>query len=129
MKAINSVNKDVIRAFMIEKVLPAIRANWPPQDANKPIFIQQDNASPHIALNDRMFCEAAKEHGFDIRLVGQPANSPDFNVLNLGFFNTFQSIQYKTSKTIEELVVAVDQVRARNCCFPLQLCVLQLILK
>jgi hypothetical protein len=27
MRAINSVNEDVIRAFMIERVLPAIRAN------------------------------------------------------------------------------------------------------
>jgi hypothetical protein len=64
MRAINSVNEDVIRAFMIEMVLPAIHANWPPQDANKPIFIQQDNAGPHLAPNDKMFCEAAKQ---DIR--------------------------------------------------------------
>jgi hypothetical protein len=100
---------------MIEKVLQAIRANWPPGDANKPIFIQQDNARPHLAPNDKMFCEAAKQHGFDIRLVCQPANSSDLNVLDLGFFNTMQSIQYKTaSKTTEELVAAVNVVRALN---------------
>jgi hypothetical protein len=110
MKPIDPVKKEVIRDFMIEKVLPAIRAKWPPEDAHKPIFIQQDNARPHLAPNDKIFCEAAKQHGFDMRLVCQPANSPDFNVLDLGFFNSIQSIQYKTtSKTTEELVAAVDQ--------------------
>lgn len=45
-----------------------------------------------------------------MRLVCQPANLPDFNVLDLGFFNSIQSIQYKTSsKTTEELVAAVDE--------------------
>ena len=40
MKHIESVTKEVIRDFMIEKVLPAIRAKWPREDAHKPIFIQ-----------------------------------------------------------------------------------------
>ena len=40
MKPIESVTKEVIRDFMIEKVLPAIRAKWPREDAHKPIFIQ-----------------------------------------------------------------------------------------
>jgi hypothetical protein len=40
----------------------------------------------------------------------QPENTHDFNVLNLAFFNTFQSVQYnKALKTTEELVAAVDQ--------------------
>jgi hypothetical protein len=95
LKPIKSVNRDVIRAFMIVKVLPAIAANLLPGDANKTIFIQQD----------KMFCEPAKQHGFDIRLVCQPANSHDVNVLDLG---SIQSIQYKTiSRIMEELVAAV----------------------
>jgi hypothetical protein len=111
MKPIESITKDVMRSFMIEKVLPAIRAKWPLEDANKPIYIQQDNAKPHVSPNDGLFCEAAKQGGFDIRLTCQPANSPDLNVLDLGFFNSLQSIQYKTSsKTTEELVAAVNTV-------------------
>jgi len=78
MKPIESIKKETIREFMIEKVLPAIRAKWPHEDADKPIYIQQDNAKPHLSPNDRQFCEAAKQDGFDIRLVCQPANSPDF---------------------------------------------------
>ena len=111
MKPIESIKKETIREFMIEKVLPAIQAKWPHEDADKPIYIQQDNAKPHLSPNDRQFCEAAKQDGFDIRLVCQPANSPDLNVLDLGFFNSIQSIQYKTTaKTTEELVTAVNTV-------------------
>ena len=39
----------------------------------------------------------------------QPANSPDFNVLDLGFFNAIQSLQHQIAPTsIEELVTAVE---------------------
>ena len=95
---------------MIEKVLPAIRARWPREDANKPLFIQQDNAPSHVAPNDSLFCEAAKQDGFDIRLILQPPNSPDLNILDLGFFSSIQSIQYKSSaKKPEELVAAMEK--------------------
>ena len=94
---------------MINNVLPAIRAKWPREDVNKPIFIQQDNAPSHLKVDDPIFCEAAKQEGFDIRLICQPPNSPDFNILDLGFF---RAIQYKKdAKTIENLVPAVQQVK------------------
>jgi hypothetical protein len=70
---------------MINKVLPAIRAKWP-RDVHKPIFIQQDNVPTHLKVDDPQFCECAKQYGFDIRLLMQPANSPDFNILDLVFF-------------------------------------------
>jgi hypothetical protein len=42
----------------------------------------------------------------------QPANSPDFNVLDLGFFRAIQAIQYKeNAKTLKELIPAVHQVK------------------
>jgi hypothetical protein len=50
-------------------VLPAIRAKWPREDIDKPIFIQQDNAPTHLKLDDLVFCEAAKQEEFDIRLI------------------------------------------------------------
>ena len=40
MKPINPVKEEVIRDLMIQKVLPAIRAKWPLEDASKLIFIQ-----------------------------------------------------------------------------------------
>jgi hypothetical protein len=86
VKPITSITRDVIRKFMIEKVLPAIRAKWPRDDLNKPIYIQQDNAPSHIEVHDPLFQEAAQQDGFNIRLICQPANSLDFNILDLGFF-------------------------------------------
>jgi len=96
---------------MVNNVLPAIRAKWPREDVNKTIFIQQDNAPSHLKVVDPIFCEAAKQEGFDIRLISQPPNSPDFNILDLGFFRAIQAIQYKKdAKTIKDLVLAVQQV-------------------
>ena len=40
IKPIQSITRDVIRDFMINRVLPAIRAKWPREDVHKPIFIQ-----------------------------------------------------------------------------------------
>ena len=91
MKPITSITRDVIRDFMTNQVLPAIRAKWPREDVGKPIFIQQDNAPTHLKLDDPDFYEAAKQEGFDIRLICQPPNSPDFNILDLGFFSSYSS--------------------------------------
>ncbi|XP_062211821.1 uncharacterized protein LOC133912882 isoform X1 [Phragmites australis] len=110
MKPIMSITKEVMRSFIIEKVLPAIRAKWPSEDIGKPIYIQQDNARPHVDPGDPLFCEAAQQYGLNIQLVCQPPNSPDFNILDLGFFSAIQSIQYKkAARTVPELVAAVEQ--------------------
>ena len=111
IKPIQSITRDVIRDFMINRVLPAIRAKWPREDVNKPIFIQQDNAPSHLKVDDPYFCAVAKQDGFDIRLICQPPNSPDFNILDLGFFRAIQAIQYKKdAKTIKDLIPAVQEV-------------------
>ena len=111
MKPITSITRDVIRDFMINQVLPAIRAKWPREYVGKPIFIQQDNAPSHLKLDDPDFCEAAKLGGFDIRIIYQSPNSLDFNILDLNFFRAIQAIQYKkNAKTMEDLVPAVQQV-------------------
>jgi hypothetical protein len=52
---------------------------------NTNVKIQQDNCRVHIALGNPAFLEAAKSDGWNIQLVNQPANSPDLNVLGLGF--------------------------------------------
>ncbi|KAJ1270982.1 hypothetical protein BS78_06G093700 [Paspalum vaginatum] len=111
-----SITRDVIRDFMINRVLPAIRAKWPREDVHKPIFIQQDNAPTHLKVDDPQFCEVAKQDGFGIRLICQPANSPDFNILDLGFFRAIQAIQYKKgAKTLNDLIPAVEQAFLEYC--------------
>ncbi|XP_057530016.1 uncharacterized protein LOC130808575 [Amaranthus tricolor] len=74
----------------------SIRNKWP-QEASKKIFIQQENAKPHILDDDLRFREAATFEGFDFHLVQQPPNSPDMNVLDLGFFRSIQALQHKKS--------------------------------
>ena len=107
-KAIQSITKQVIRSTLIDKVLPAIRQKWP-ENACKDIWIQQDNARPHIAVDDAEFIAASNMDGFNMRLVCQPAQSPDLNVLDLGFFRAIQSLQYKSfPRNVDELVKSVE---------------------
>jgi hypothetical protein len=87
-----SVKKEHSLDFLINKVLPAIKAKWPAEERHIPIFIQRDNARTHIAVNDPAFVAAAQADGWDIRLTCQPLNSPDLNVLDLGFFCSYPSI-------------------------------------
>jgi len=74
VKPIAHITRDVIREFMIQRVLPAIREKWPMEDIHKPIYIVQDNAPSHLEVTDPLFCEAVKQEGFDIRLICQPPN-------------------------------------------------------
>lgn len=79
--------------FFLFQIIPAIMNKWP-EGASKDIFIQQDNARPHIRDNDIDFRDAASQQGFNIHLVQQPPNSPDLNVNDLGWFRAIQSLQH-----------------------------------
>nr|GME01584.1 Transposase, Tc1-like protein [Ipomoea batatas]GME17943.1 Transposase, Tc1-like protein [Ipomoea batatas]GME18569.1 Transposase, Tc1-like protein [Ipomoea batatas] len=133
-KPIESVNKEVTRKWLIDYVLPAIRAKWP-LSSSKSIFIQQDNARPHISVNDAEFLEAAQKDGFDIRLTCQPPNSPNMNVLDLGFFRAIQSLQYQEApRNVDELVVATQKAfddisieSLSNVFLTLQLCMVEVM--
>jgi hypothetical protein len=107
VKSIESVTKNVFKSFLIDKVIPDIKAKWPVKPAK--VFIQLDNAKPHCNETDPDIVDAGTEGGWDIRLLFQPAKSPDFNVLDLGFFTAIQSLQYKeTVRNPAELVQSVN---------------------
>ncbi|KAK9727222.1 hypothetical protein RND81_05G266600 [Saponaria officinalis] len=109
-KAMDSVTKEVIKACLINKIIPAIKAKWP-ANACKTIYIQQDNATPHISNKDPDFRVAADSDGFNIKLMFQPPNSPDLNINDLGFFRSIQSLQNEEpANNTEELVAAVEKV-------------------
>lgn len=77
-----------------------------------PIYIQQDNAKTHINVDDPTFVEAAQacRYGWDIRLTCQPPNSPDLNVLDLGFFAAIQALFEKgTPNNINQIVEKVEE--------------------
>ncbi len=108
-KAMTSVTKDVIRQMIIEKLFPAIKEKMPCSERHR-IIIQQDNAKPHCAVDDPILVDAAADGNFGISFRCQPPNSPDLNVLDLGFFNSIQSLQHKkVPKTIDDLVAAVEE--------------------
>jgi hypothetical protein len=86
------VTKEVYAAMVIDKVIPAIRAKWP--EGNKTVYIQHDNASSHFKNDYVPFVTAGKELGRNISLTPQPANSPDTNVNDLGFFRALQARQW-----------------------------------
>ncbi|XP_057773761.1 uncharacterized protein LOC130993059 [Salvia miltiorrhiza] len=108
-KPIQSITKGVMKDCYISKLIPAIMAKWP-QFASKTIYIQQDNARPHILDNDPDWRAAATANGFDIHIVQQPPNSPDTNINDLGWFRAIQSLQVQSVATNEhELVKAVEK--------------------
>ena len=105
-----SVTKDVSRDFMVNKVLLALKAKWPAEERGMPIFIQQDNACTHIAIDDPAFVQATQADGWVIRLTCQPPNSPDLNVLDLGFFAAIQALFEKgTPNNIKQIVLKVNE--------------------
>ena len=59
----------------------------------KPLIIQQDNARPHVKSDDVLMMKALNNCGWNMVIKNQPPNSPDFNVLDLGFFLAIQGIQ------------------------------------
>lgn len=119
-KVIPKVTRDVSRDFLVNKVIPAIKAKWPPSERGRPIFIQQDNARTHVNVDDPVFLAAAQADGWDIRLVCQPPNSPDLNILDLGFFAALQSLFQKLFPgSIDDIIMKVcqafDQYPAERC--------------
>jgi transposase len=106
-----NVDKTVYRDLMVSKIIPAVQEKWPgsPAERCREIWIQHDNAKPHISPTDPDFIAAAALNGFHIRLRFQPPNSPDMNILDLGFFRAIQSLQYqKDARSIDELIRNVE---------------------
>ncbi|XP_010677754.1 uncharacterized protein LOC104893356 [Beta vulgaris subsp. vulgaris] len=112
-KVVERITQKVIRDMIIQNVLPSIMSKWP-AGLSKDIFIQQDNARPHIQGNNEAFKAAATQNGFNIMLIQQPPQSPDLNVLDLGFFRAIQALMYQTfPKNIDELITNVQDAYDR----------------
>ena len=60
--------------------------------------------------NNPAFVQAAQADCWDIRLTCQPPNSPDLNVLDLGFFAAIQALFEKgTPNNINDIVKKVNE--------------------
>ena len=111
-------------------VIPPIKEKVPREMKDSTIYIQQDNAKPHLNANDEDLWTAGSENGWDIKMDYQPPNSPDFNVLDLEFFNAIQSLQQEQKmnniddliKSTEEAYENISLTKIENVFLTLQCC-------
>jgi hypothetical protein len=109
-KNVQSITAQVHREMMVSTVIPAIKEKWPASRKGGKIYIQQDNAKPHTNAMDAEIEREGCRDGWTIEMKRQPANSPDLNVLDLGFFNAIQSLQHEESpRNVNELIDAVGR--------------------
>ncbi|ETV64559.1 hypothetical protein H257_18563 [Aphanomyces astaci] len=120
-KTVN-VTKDVYRNYLLEKVLSAIVRKWPGD--TRDIILQHDKAKTHVTVSEKRLQQSFdtyKSAGWTFRLEPQPPNSPDFNVLDLGFFAALQSLQHRrasgqdrTSMTLQACLLEAMKVHGDN---------------
>jgi hypothetical protein len=95
--------------MMIDLVLPDIKRKMP---LNNNIIVQQDGAKAHLPVDDPVFKAKVEElyNGNEnaVKLYTQPAQSPDLDVNDLGFFASLQSMYYKTAPT--DALELIDKV-------------------
>ncbi|KAG2799775.1 hypothetical protein PC129_g20694 [Phytophthora cactorum] len=92
--------RNIYKDFLIRHVIPAIKQQWPRVDRRRPIMIQQDIAKPHVLPHDSDVVAAGMEGGWCIRLLFQPPNSPDLNVLDLELFRTVSPFTVSTTPSL-----------------------------
>ena len=100
------ITRDVYWEYLIQKLLPAIKQRWP--TSNGRIRLQQDSAKSHILEDDEEFKEAVDEIGLNLTVYTQSPNSPDTNILDLGFFRAIQSFNDDCPANEEELIKLVE---------------------
>ena len=84
--------KEVYGELLISKLIPVMLENWPRRDRmSRTIFIQQDGAKNHIHEDDEEFNNALMEQDINAKLYMQTPNSPDINLLDLGFLEPFRA--------------------------------------
>ena len=108
-----SVTTVTYTKMLRDKVILAIHDKFP-HEVTPLITIQHNNAPPHKAMDDKEVEEhAMQEHGLNVVMEFQPSNSPDTNVLDLGFFRSLESLQQqRTCNNLNDLIENVRNVFA-----------------
>jgi hypothetical protein len=90
--------------MLTEKVVPAILAKWPRHQGERFFIVIQQDVGPGHMKNDFQerwtlwLVEQVLLNVFEegqIEFYTQPVNSPDSNILDLGFFCALQSLYYQ----------------------------------
>ena len=108
-----NITREVYTQYVYEKLLPDTIRQFPRDRDSRcqNVYIQQDNPNTHINPNCPTWLEMSQRDArFKFHFKKQPANSPDTNILDLGFFRALQSSQWQLppARTIDELI---DQVQ------------------
>ena len=101
------INRDVYCEYLIQKVLLAVKEKWPRN--NTRIQLQQDGAKSHILEDNVEFKEAVQQIGLNLTIFTQAPNSPDTNILDLGFFRAIQLFNDACPDNEEELIKSVEK--------------------
>jgi len=106
-----NIDAATYKRFVLEKVIPRIEEVWPDRRPTYTIKLQHDNARVHFGNDDADFQQLNVDgRRFQFELAEQPANSPDTNILDLCFFNSLQSLQFKEgqAQSMDELIDMVN---------------------
>ena len=103
------VTKEVYWGLLISKLIPSILEKWPRRDMlSRKIFIQQDGAKNHISCDNKLFINALVNNGINATLYTQAVNSPDVNLLDIGFFRAILFFIDAAPKNEEALIETVS---------------------
>ena len=108
------VGAEVYMEMMKEYVVPAIMEKWPLDAGIDVIKLQHDNAPAHFKETVPEWVEYMEHFErigmpYKLKLIHQPAQSPDTNILDLGFFAALQSTCLGRPKDEMELIEMVQQ--------------------
>jgi hypothetical protein len=101
------------------------------------IRVQQDGAPTHIDAADDLLLQGLQELEIEnkVLLYTQPANSPDCNINDLGFFRALQALYQKSTPSnvgeiinnVQEAYEAYDHKKINRIWLSLQCCLNQII--
>jgi len=73
------------------------------------IQLQHDNATPHSVTTMPEIKEALVQDGFNMTFDAQPAQSPDMNILDLGYFRSIETLHFQNDcNTVQDLLDSVQ---------------------
>ena len=111
----HTITKNKYRDLLLSFVFPARIEKWPRDNwkrNNCIIRVQQDGAKSHFDATDELLLQGLQELQIEDKelLYTQPANSPDTNINDLGFFAALQSVYYRaTLGNAHEIIQSVRQ--------------------
>ncbi|OMO83319.1 hypothetical protein COLO4_22596 [Corchorus olitorius] len=107
-KPVTYVNRGVIKNYLLEKVLPAIKSKWPSYDKRNPIYIQQDNARTHVGVNDVDFSIQS------LQQKGAPRTVDELVSAVMKAFEEFSS--FESNKIFLTLQTVMEKIIERKGC-------------